>query len=124
MGLDQYASFRTGKTHVDPETNERVEETEALAYWRKHPSLQGFMENLYHEKGGEGELNAPAEVELDMSDIDTLEANIKGDSLPETAGFLFGDDSSEYHKEYDLDFCDYAREALTNGKVVIYSSWY
>ena len=123
MGLDQYATVKTGRTHIDPETQKRVEEIEELAYWRKHPHLQGFMEALYHEKGGEGEFNC-VDVELTLEDIDALEASVKGDELPETGGFFFGDDSSEYYKESDLEFCSNARKALADGQTVVYSSWW
>ena len=135
MGLDQYATVKTGKTYIDPDTNKRVEETEELAYWRKHPHLQGFMENLWEEKGrpnitkGQEHSNFGSDfncvdLELDLSDIDTLEADIKGDLLPETGGFFFGDDSSEEYKEQDLEFCDNARKALSDGQTVVYSSWW
>ena len=139
MGLDQYASARKGEpttieepytvTLEDGTTEERIEYSKEwsdsydLCDWRKHPNLQGFMENLYIEKGGEDEFNC-VEVELDLADIDALEASVKGEELPETGGFFFGGDSSEYYKEQDLEFCNDARKALANGYTVIYSSWY
>ena len=139
MGLDQYASARKGEpttieepytvTLEDGTTEERIEYSKEwsdsydLCDWRKHPNLQGFMENLYIEKGGEDEFNC-VEVELDLADIDALEASIKGEELPETGGFFFGGDSSEYYKEQDLEFCNDARKALADGYTVIYSSWY
>ena len=139
MGLDQYASARKGEpttieepytvTLEDGTTEEHVEysnewaDSYDLCDWRKHPNLQGFMENLYIEKGGEDEFNC-VEVELDLADIDALEASVKGEELPETGGFFFGGDSSEYYKEQDLEFCNDARKALADGYTVIYSSWY
>ena len=123
MGLDQYAHVKTGRKHVDPETQKWVEETEELAYWRKHPHLQGFMEALYYEKGGEGEFNC-VDVELTLEDIEALEASIKDGELPETGGFFFGDDSSKHYKEEDLEFCTNARKALADGQTVVYSSWW
>ena len=118
MGLDQYAAIR-----LDTKDEEGNWNQEELAYWRKHPHLQGFMENLYTEKGGEGEFNC-VDVELDLADIDALEASVKGDELPETGGFFFGDDSSDYYKESDLEFCVNARKALADGQTVVYSSWW
>ena len=85
MGLDQYAAIR-----LDTKDEEGIWDTEELAYWRKHPHLQGFMENLYVEKGGTEEFNC-VDVELTLEDIDALEASVKGDELPETGGFFFGD---------------------------------
>jgi hypothetical protein len=118
MGLDQYAAIR-----LDTKDEEGNWNQEELAYWRKHPHLQGFMESLYLEKGGEGEFNC-VDVELDLADIDALEASVKGDELPETGGFFFGDDSSDYYKESDLEFCANARKALADGQTVVYSSWW
>jgi hypothetical protein len=118
MGLDQYAAIR-----LDTKDEEGNWEQEELAYWRKHPHLQGFMEHLYAEKGGEGEFNC-VDVELTLEDIDDLEASVKGGELPETGGFFFGDDSSDYYKESDLEFCENARKALTDGQTVVYSSWW
>ena len=140
MGLDQYASARKGEptlveagtsTYNDENGKEVVEtmwenewaDSYDLADWRKHPNLQGFMENLYIEKGGEGEFNC-VEVELGLADIDALEASVKSEELPETGGFFFGDDSSELYKKEDIRFCNAARKALKDGYTVIYSSWY
>ena len=116
MGLDQYAGVLT----VDGNGEKSMEE---MAYWRKHPHLQGFMEALYFAKGGTGEFNC-VDVELTLEDIDALEASIKGDALPETEGFFFGDDSSDHYKESDLEFCANARKALTDGETVVYTSWW
>jgi hypothetical protein len=118
MGLDQYAAIRLGTK--DEEGNWNQEE---LAYWRKHPHLQGFMEALYIEKGGTEEFNC-VDVELTLEDIDALEASVKGEHLPETGGFFFGEDSDEYYKESDLEFCDKARKVLADGQTVVYSSWW
>ena len=139
MGLDQYASARKGEptkleepytvTLEDGTTEEHIEysnewaDSYDLCDWRKHPNLQGFMENLYIEKGGEDEFNC-VEVELDLADIDALEASVKGEELPETGGFYFGDCNDEHYKEEDLQFCENARKALFFGETVVYSSWW
>ena len=135
MGLDQYATVKTGRTHIDPETQKRVEETEELAYWRKHPNLQGFMEDLWETKGRPNankssdenpfgsEFNC-VDLELTIEDIDALEISVKGEELPETGGFFFGDCSDEHYKAEDLEFCENARKALADGKTVVYSSWW
>ena len=83
MGLDQYA-------HAIDNNGEKEE----LAYWRKHHNLQGWMENLWHNKGCPGkpeESNSMGmsdfnciPVELDHSDIDDLEQAIDNDKLPST----------------------------------------
>ena len=94
-----------------------------LAYWRKHPNLQGFMEALYYDKGGEGEFNC-VDVELTLEDLDALEESLDNQELPETQGFFFGEDSSEHYAEQDRDFIVAARAAIDKGYTVVYSSWW
>jgi hypothetical protein len=134
MGLDQYAYAENG------------EEQEELAYWRKHNRLQGWMEELWNDKGRP---NAPEEtspmgdfncipVELTLSDIEQLEAHVVNKQLPETGGFFFGDDSFSwddengepfedgdyFHKSTDLEFIEDARKAIADGKKVYYNCWW
>ena len=123
MGLDQYA-------HAIDNNGEKEE----LAYWRKHPNLQGFMENLWHEKGCPNKPEKPnslgmsdfncVPVDLTHEDLDSLEKSVNSKELPETGGFFFGDDSDDYYKEKDLEFIQKAREALDAGLTVEYSSWW
>jgi hypothetical protein len=123
MGLDQFAYS------IDSEGNK----TE-IAYWRKHPNLQGWMENLWENKGrpntnnesnsmGLSEFNC-VPVELSYEDLDSLEKDIQNSRMPQTAGFFFGDDSDNYYKEKDLEFIQSARSALDNGSKVYYDSWW
>ena len=112
MGLDQYASIR----------KDGQEDLE-IAYWRKHPNLQGWMENLWREKGNAGEFNC-VEVELTFEDLEQLEASIEGEELPETQGFFFGNNSDDFYREQDLAFIADASEAIEQGYTVIYTSWW
>lgn len=119
MGLDQFA--RT----VDKDGN-KVE----IAYWRKHPNLQGWMENLWQSKGcpnankdNADEFNC-VPVELTYDDLNSLEDAVRGYGLPETCGFFFGGNSDDYYKEQDLEFITKARDALDNGLTVVYDSWW
>ncbi len=115
MGLDQnaYAIEKKGlKEHfVD------------LAYWRKHNALQGWMENLFRLRGGKGTFNCQ-DIHLSAVDIDLLESVVKSDSLPQTEGFFFGEDSSldKHKKEITLKFIKDARIHLELGKEICYSS--
>ena len=136
MGLDQYA-------YATPQGTESQEE---LAYWRKHNRLQGWMEQLWEDKGRPnfddignpmGDFNC-VPVELTLSDLEQLEAHIVHKQLPETGGFFFGNDSYEwtdedgnpfpegdYHyKETDLKFIEDARKAIEDGKKVYYNCWW
>jgi hypothetical protein len=123
MGLDQFAYC------IDNNG-----EKEELAYWRKHPNLQGWMQNLWENKGRPGisEENSGdmlgdfncIPVELNKDDLDDLEDAIRGSDLPNTVGFFFGGNSDEHYKEQDLDFIKKAREALDSGLSVYYDSWW
>ena len=111
MGLDQYVTVR--------------EKGEELHYWRKHNALHGWMQRLWESRGGTGEFNC-VDVYLYEDDLNKLETDIKAQQLPEQSGFFYGPDSrfDEDRIEDDLKFIEKAREALANGKDVIYSSWW
>jgi len=112
MGLDQYArSIDSSGKETD------------IAYWRKHPNLQGWMEDLYIKKGGTREFNCES-VDIAHEDLDNLEAAVTDSNLPNTSGFFFGSDSDEYYKDTDLQFIHDARQALDKGLRVEYSSWW
>ena len=123
MGLDQYATARKGQPSKDEDGYTYYKDSMELAYWRKHPSLQGWMEELYHEKGGEEEFNC-VDVELTLDDLDALEQSLDESALPETAGFFFGADSGDYYAEQDREFIREARAAIGKGYTVVYNSWW
>jgi hypothetical protein len=148
MGLDQYA-------YVAAKASERAEYYEAeegefidgewkvpgkskpreIAYWRKHPNLQGWMEHLWHKKRNTegnpvvedaddmGTFNG-VELELTWQDIDELENAVKKRKLPSTQGFFFGNDADQRYYDQDLEFIKNARAELFLGLKVFYnSSW-
>lgn len=129
MGLDQYAYI------------ENKPEDIKFAYWRKHNRLQGWMDALWHAKG-----NVTTEEDkpwgssfngqilyLTRDDINQLELDIIGHTLPKTQGFFFGEDSYGYysddqavyyHYKNDIDFIKKAKEYLAEGKTIYYRcSW-
>jgi hypothetical protein len=123
MGLDQFAYA------VDKDNNK----TE-ICYWRKHPNLQGWMENLWESKGrpfahddkdiaGLSDFNC-VPVELTKEDLDSLEQALESNSLPQTVGFFFGSDSDDSYRQQDVEFIQAARDALDNGHKVVYDSWW
>ena len=123
MGLDQYATARRGEATKDDEGHLFYEDSMELAYWRKHPSLQGFMENLWFEKGNEGEFNC-VDLELTLEDLDSMEEALDENALPETVGFFFGENSDDHYAETDREFIREARAAIKRGYTVVYSSWW
>ena len=123
MGLDQYATARRGEARTDDEGYTYYEDSMELACWRKHPNLQGWMQELYYEKGGEGEFNC-VDVELTLEDLDALEATLDEEEQPETVGFFFGGNADDHYAEADREFIVQARAAIKQGYKVIYSSWW
>lgn len=128
MGLDMYA-YKVKKgvitESVDFDLPESSDDHEEFFYWRKHPNLHGWMEDLYRDKGGKDESFNCSNVQLTEEDVNNLESDIKDGLLPETAGFFFGtDESSEEEKNTDLEFVERAREAISEGYDVYYTSWW
>jgi hypothetical protein len=127
MGLDQFAFKTKAKfdSQVDFQAQLQDVETEELHYWRKHPNLHGWMEQLYREKGGTGEQFNCDPVQLTQEDIDDLANSILDGSLPSTSGFFFGQSIGDQEEESDdLQFCRNASEAIKEGYTVYYDSWW
>jgi hypothetical protein len=122
MGLDMYAITRSGTLPADVDFAE--EESDAkLHYWRKHPNLHGWMEQLYREKGGnEPDFNC-VPVALTDDDLRRLEVDIRAGLLPSTSGFFFGASNGSERND-DLAFVAKARNALSAGLAVYYTSWW
>ena len=139
MGLDQYAFARKGEPveatedytyedfegnrHVEQRTYVSYEEEHEIAYWRKHPNLQGWMENLWRAKGNSGEFNC-VDVELNAANLDELEYDIRFNQLPDTQGFFFGKNSDVEYKEADEEFIREARQYLSDGYKIVYTAWW
>lgn len=140
MGLDQYAYvaakagayyeyYEDENYEKDEDDLTKLRKPTELAYWRKHPNLQGWMERLWVEKnpgadGETGDMFNCVELELTWEDLERLEADVKAGNLPKTKGFFFGDDSDEFYKKDDLEFIKKAKAEVFLGLKVFYnSSW-
>jgi hypothetical protein len=136
MGLDQYAYVASqagqGDLYWDeydlPEDQKTVTKPREIAYWRKHPNLQGWMRDLWESKVNQVTAERTTfngvELELTWEDLEKLEADIKTGQLPHTTGFFFGDPSDDYYREQDLKFIKDAKAELFVGLRVFYnSSW-
>ena len=152
MGLDQYAGTMREKVYkyTTPQ-GEKKEDKYQMAgpfEWRKHARLQEFMNTLYMEKnkleskwerdkihdGEDAEYSwnpiSWDRIELLEDDIDKLEKAIRDGYRNYfcDGGFFWGhemqESQAEYYKDIDLEFVEFAREALADGETVIYEcSW-
>jgi hypothetical protein len=127
MGLDMYAIRGpldlADKVGEDPEVTKQYRE---FKYWRKHPNLHGFMQDLWvtQEGGGYGEFNC-VYLRLRPDDLDELEKAIVNKNLPHTVGFFFGEsEGSPEEVAEDLEFVRDARRAIEEGDAVFYYSWW
>lgn len=128
MGLDMYA-YKT-KAPIDKEIDfELDEEDEAtcsdqIHYWRKHPNLHGYMNDLYIKKGGTQQFNG-VNVLLTEHDLLTLLDKINHKELPVTSGFFFGESTGDDEEELDdMTFIATALTVIEEGYKVYYSSWW
>ena len=135
MGLDMYM-YSTDKHFEQFEVENREKEegeeenNEEIGYWRKHNRLHGWFEQKW--------LNRHNDVDTDFNcvryyvsrdELAELEKDVRGDKLPSTQGFFFGEDSYSYEeheeqKKEDLEIIDKAKKELEAGRFVYYSSWW
>ena len=136
MGLDMYAYTAPAELVGDEQVdmNDRLfsegkpvagVDTD-FAYWRKFNHLHGWMEKLYRSKGGESADFNCNTVRLMPADLDRLEAMASMKVLAPTAGFFFGgqEEFNDEDKQEVLDFIAKARQAIADGKAVVYDSWW
>jgi hypothetical protein len=139
MGLDMYAysankagaqtEYWDNGNIIDGEFVSTCTKPKELMYWRKHPNLHGWMEELWQSKGCPRDNDDDyafngIELELTWEDIDMVEEDINQGALPGTSGFFFGDPADDYYREDDLKFIKEARSQLFLGLRVFYnSSW-
>lgn len=132
MGLDMYAHavrpehiFENKETGDIEFVQDVADKPEEIHYWRKHHDLHGWMENLYREKGGNADSFNCCKVQLNEDDLDDLEKAVVSNSLPKTSGFFFGDNPPDEESiNDDLLFIAKARQAIKDGKLVFYDSWW
>ena len=112
---------KTGDGEIDFEG--LIVDIEEIAYWRKHPDLHGWMEQLYRKKGGTEKSFNGDTVLLTEEDIDSLKIAVLTRTLPSTSGFFFGASEQEINFA-DLEFIEKAKQAIKEGYTIYYdSSW-
>lgn len=124
MGLDMFAMKTKHKPQTEVDFEVPEDESVEFYYWRKHPNLQGWMEELYNTKGGQELFNC-VNVQITNEDLDSLERDLNSARLPSTSGPFFGQSHGSLEEiEYDEAFIKEAREAIEQGYTVYYTSWW
>ena len=117
--------------------NTKVNKPREIAYWRKHPNLHGWMEQLWRNKKysvqptdasapveSDSDMFNGIEIELTAEDLDELERAVTHRQLPATRGFFFGEEADQFYHDKDLAFIKAARIEMFMGLKVFYnSSW-
>ena len=116
MGLDQYAYAKNRGRGCKPFV---------IHTWRKHPNLQGWMENLWVQRN-----NNPfvpfncKKLYLRRRDLYDLEEAVRSQSLPETEGFFFGQNADRWNAPMDLHFIEKAHYYMFHKCRVYYTAWF
>ena len=138
MGLDQYV-YKLNKDEViiteDLLITECALPKEEIFYWRKFPSLQGWMNSLYFYRGG-SEMFNNVPLLLEREDLLRFQSDFESGLLPQTSGFFFGNDlnllSSDKHERelaknryvYTQEFVKTSLKLIDKHYLIVYdSSW-
>jgi hypothetical protein len=135
MGLDMYVYMSTkNEVKVDDDLLITVfaDASNDFFYWRKHPAIHSWMENLYYDRGGIGTFNG-VPLYLDKDNLRSLKRDIvRGRLNYDAAGFFFGNsakpDSQEGYIELrrDLEFVNKALQQIKENPDIVFvydSSW-
>jgi len=114
----------------DEELNKAYEE---FFYWRKHPAIHNWMEELYVQRGGKETFNGIF-LYLSKEDLKNLKKDIVKKKLNyEATGFFFGKSLNPHTQEglsqlkRDLEFVNLSLQEIKNNSNVTFiydSSWW
>lgn len=114
--------------YLNTEDKDIYVKNEEIAYWRKHPDLHGYMEELYRERGGDKVFNCE-KVILSKEDIEELISligrQVNGEDIfEEVTGFFFGETQIEDWVDDLNTFAKVLKETDWENETVYYSSWW
>lgn len=119
------------KVSYDSQIEEGVIETEELGYWRKHSDLHGYFENIFRERGGDGDFNCEPLLLNKNECLDVIEYShqmIKkiddGDDVEHTEGFFFGQTGKEDWDDTLKIFENVISTIDFDKESVYYDSWW
>ena len=113
MGLDQYLTAKVDGSEME------------ICYWRKHPDLNGLMEQIAKEKDPDLKIFNLQRVKLTERDCRRVMLAVLNEELPHTEGFFFGQsvgDAKETMTTY-MAFATALGIVQTGGSVEYYCWW-
>lgn len=116
MGLDM---FLYGKKDMANKNDEKRE----IGYWRKHPNLHRYIENLYRVKGGKEEFNC-IDYLLSKEEIEDIIAKSKNRELDKSEGGFFFGESCDEDNESTVKIMTIALKCMKQGYKIYYTSWW
>lgn len=129
MGLDQAAfavhpRYVISSTEYDPGMYGLG--SREIYSWSGHPSLQRWMTELWQkETHKDPEAFNLGDISIRWQDIEQLREDIESGALYQLEWQGDKTYDCEERREDDLEFCNIAEEAVTNGRYAVYywSSW-
>lgn len=124
MGLDSYA-YKVPKEYVknDFEIKDYAyicnDESNELAYWRKHYELHNWFKALYLKKGGKDDSFNLTPIRVTVEDLNKLQWAFKKNKSLHYSNYMQWD-----YKETDDEFIKNALQAIEDGYEVFFESWY
>lgn len=128
MGLDQYAYFVAREKAIDDTNFKQVIYRGADYEWRKSIPISRWMFRLFKKKTGEEDRRRfnCCPLRLEKDDILSLKKDIETGKIVKDAKFYLPENYNytDYDKEQDLRFCEYALAAIEDNLVVYYEEWW
>lgn len=112
---------------VSNKANDMVTEVK-IGYWRKHADLNGYMGEIYEERGGEDEFNC-VDLFLTKEDCENILDMAKGilngtRSISKATGFFWGESTKDDWETTVEVFQKALCEVNFDTHNVVYSCWY
>lgn len=137
MGLDMYI-YKGYRDEIELNEDNLIiegsyeQKSGEFFYWRKHPAIHDWMNNLYYDRGGTDTFNG-IDLYLDKNDLKKLKKDLVKRNLNyEASGFFFGSSPNPNSQEFirqlkkDLEFIFKALKEIKDDERVIFiytSSW-
>ena len=105
-------------------------DSKEVCYWRKHSDLNGYMEDLYYERGGDKDFNCEPLL-LEKEDVECIILDHKKHldetnefEIGKSSGFFWGETTKENWEQSLEDFEQLLKETDWENSTVYYHCWW